>query len=299
MKLLNLAPLLLLFLSSSLQANECNKSLPLETLNTLKQSKFQIASDGERNLLATKLLFCIGDPRPKIRDGIVYEGLSYWLRNDLLEQSTTKQLFNTLLRLLNEENIDQRNFTQPFAALALSEVVRVDRISPYLTDEERQKAIDITTSYMASIEDYRGFDDQNGWRHSVAHTADIFLQLAINKNITKTQLSQLLNSLVSQVSPKQSHFYTYGEPKRLAMAFTYIVLRGEHTQDEIAQYLSTVVTPTPFKNWNSVYTSNQGLAKLHNTRSFIYSILAITGQSKNPHLQAIQPALNEAIKQLG
>jgi hypothetical protein len=148
---------------------------------------------------------------------------------------------------------------------------------------------------MRNITDYRGFDDVQGWRHAVAHTADIFLQLPLNKKVSKAQLGQLLDALESQVSPQSSQFYVYGEPKRLAMTLIYIVLRGEHSEQEIVNYLESVTNPTPFTDWQSVYSDKKGLAKLHNTRSFIYSIFAISGQSKNPALKAIQPKLVELI----
>ena len=122
---------------------------------------------------------------------------------------------------------------------------------------------------MRNIADYRGFDDTHGWRHAVVHNADVFLQLSLNKKVSKVHLNQLLDALKTQISPQKSHFYIYGEPKRLAMAFIYIVLRGEHTQQELVSYLDSVVNPAPFADWQSVYGDNKGLAKLHNTRSFI------------------------------
>ena len=42
----------------------------------LKQTKFEVASADERNALAPKLLACLDDPDPAIRDGVVFEGLS-------------------------------------------------------------------------------------------------------------------------------------------------------------------------------------------------------------------------------
>lgn len=299
MKKLIIAVIILLALPSIGNANECSENFTLKALQTLKKDKFEIQSAQKRNATAVQLLGCLGHQDPAIRDGVVYEGLSHWLRNELLDPSTVKTLFDSLVSLLNQTNKDADNFTQPFAALVFSEVVRVDRISPYLSNNERQKAVDISTRYMRNIKDYRGFDDTSGWRHAVAHTSDVFLQLALNKNISKAQLDQLLSAIKVQVSPHKLHFYSYGEPKRLAMAFIYIVLRGEHTELQISNYLAGVANPAPFVNWNGVYSSQNGLAKLHNTRSFIYSLVAITGQSKNPNLQALQPILAGVIKQLG
>lgn len=299
--MIRLSTLFILFLTMPLivNASQCTDTFTLSALNTLKTEKFEIQSVNERNKTAIKLLSCLGYPDPAIRDGVVYEGISHWLRNELLEQDTIKVMFSTLVNTLKQANQDPDNFTQPFAALVFSEAMRVDRLAPYLSDEERQNAVDVATNYMRNIEDYRGFDDVNGWRHAVAHTADVFLQLSLNKNISKAQLDQLLSAIKTQVSPQPLHFYTYGEPKRLAFAFIYIVLRGEHEEQDISSFLDSVVNPTPFTDWNSVYHSQIGLAKLHNTRSFIYSIFTMTAQSENPKLRAIQPILAKIIQQLG
>ena len=156
------------------------------TLKSLKDNKFTVNDNDKRNELAIALTTCLGSADPDIRDGIAYGATSHWLRNSLLSVDTTIRLFQALTSTLASTNDDKHNFTQPFAALVLSEVVRVDRITPYLSELERQQVIDISTTYMKSIEDYRGFDDQLGWRHATAHTADIFLQLCAEQtNIEK------------------------------------------------------------------------------------------------------------------
>lgn len=280
-------------------ASQCIKYFDPAALQRLKKESFVIKKTEQRNQTAINLLFCLGEGDPNVRDGIVYAATSEWLRGELLDKATVKTMFDFLLKTLMQTNHDPQNFTQPFAALVLAEVLRVDRITPYLMANERQKAIDVTTSYMRNISDYRGFDEKQGWRHAIAHTADVFLQLSLNKKVSKVQLDQLLGALRSQVSPQALHFYVFAEPKRLAMAFIYIVLRGEHSEQEVVNYLDTVVDPAPFKDWQSVYSDKNGLAKLHNIRSFIYSIFAISAQSNNPALKSMQPKLVELIKILG
>ena len=57
-------------------------------LLSLKEAKFTMASDDERNMLAPRLLACLDDPDPAIRDGVVFEGLSTWLRGKALRPAT-------------------------------------------------------------------------------------------------------------------------------------------------------------------------------------------------------------------
>lgn len=303
-----IAPVFLL-LPSLLFANqdkdtECHADISKSQLLALKDEGFTVASEQKRNNLALTLLNCIGHPDPKIRDGIVYEASRHWLRKELLTTQTVELMFEHLVKQLSlpvEKDKAQGtgNFAQPFAALILSEVVRVDRVTPYLTAAQRIALVDNVVSFMQTIKDYRGFDENDGWRHSVAHTADVLLQLALNKNITQAQLQQMLGAINHQVSPENGHFYIYGEPKRLAMPFVYIALRKELSSQDIIGYLEQVALPAPYKDWDSVYTDNPGLAKLHNTRAFIYSLMAITGNSENPKLKAIQPTLGQIIRKIG
>jgi hypothetical protein len=294
-----MALVLSMAISSVVIASQCTEYFAPTALQTLKKDNFVIKATDQRNQSAIRLLLCLGERDPKVRDGIVYAATSEWLRGELLDQATVKTMFDFLVNTLKQTNQDPNNFTQPFAALVLAEVLRVDRITPYLMDNELQKAIDVTTTYLRNIIDYRGFDDIQGWRHAVAHTADVLLQLSLNKKVSKVQLDQMLDALKSQVSPQPLHFYVFGEPKRLAMAFIYIVLRGEHSEKEVVNYLHGVVNPAPFTDWQSVYSDKKGLAKLHNTRGFIYSIFAISAQSENPALKAMQPKLIELIQKLG
>ncbi|WP_286232916.1 DUF2785 domain-containing protein [Thalassotalea sediminis] len=288
---------ILLLPLSSVVASDCLQQISIDELTHLKTNKFKIDDDSTRNKLALSLVSCLSHPNPSIRDGITYEAYNHWLRNGLLNQKTIKTLLVTLQSILSNVSKDTQGFEQPFAALVLSEVVRVDRITPYLNNDERQILIDITTDYMEKIRDYRGFNVKEGWRHNVAHTADIFLQLVLNKYITEQQFKQILAAIKTQIAPDNT-FYTFGEPKRLAMPFIYIVLQNKIALETITQWLNEIASSAPFDNWQSVYKSEQGLAKLHNTRNFLNNVYVITRDSKNSQLQAIQPALLAAIKRV-
>ncbi|MDO6426681.1 DUF2785 domain-containing protein [Thalassotalea sp. 1_MG-2023] len=288
---------LLLFTNAAL-ASHCHQQLTVEALKSLKTNDFTIEEDKKRNNLAITLLNCLSHPDPKIRDEIVYQAYSTWLRNKALDTETINTLLFKLQTILASKSKDPNGFEQPFAALVLSEVVRVDRITPYMSEQERQTIVDVSTRFMSNISDYRGFNEQEGWRHNVAHTADIFLQLALNKQVTKAQHQQLLTAIKQQISPKNT-FYTFGEPKRLAMPVVYIILQNKLSADEFANWLTSVTSPAPFETWQSVYQSEQGLAKLHNTRSFLHNLYVITSNSKNPQLKAIQASLQQALTSLG
>lgn len=51
------------------------------------------------------------------------------------------------------------------------------------------------------MRDLRGFDAVQGWRHGVAHGADLLLQLALNPALRRVQAEALLAAIASQVLP--------------------------------------------------------------------------------------------------
>ncbi len=148
----------------------------------LKEQKFEIASADERNAMAVRLLACLADPDPAIRDGVVFEGLSRWLRGKALTPATILALGDSLRETLAGEN-DAAGFRLPFAALVLSEVSRADRIEPVFSDEVRQALVELAATSLIRVNDYRGFDAREGFRHGVAHGADLVLQLGVNPKV--------------------------------------------------------------------------------------------------------------------
>ena len=127
---------------------------------------------------AWDLAACLASPDPDLRDGIGYEGLTALLRRGDVSDAVRLRLSARLGSQLSAA--DAAGVTAPFSALALSEVARTDRVDPFLTDAARADLVEAAAAYLESVSDYRGFDDSEGWRHGVAHGADLAMQLALN-----------------------------------------------------------------------------------------------------------------------
>ena len=243
----------------------------------LKQSKFEVAAPDERNLLAISLLGCLGDPDPAIRDGVVFEALSTWLRGKALSPATINALEVSLRATLNGEK-DAAGFQLPFAALALSEVARADRVEPVFTETVRAALVEAAATSLIRVDDYRGFDPVEGWRHGVAHGSDLVLQLALNPRVGASGLRRLMEATATQIAPRGAVFYTFGEPERLARAVIYAYRRGVLDAAFWDAWLAAVASPKPLTDWGSAFLSVEGLAKRHNTVAFLHA-LSFAGRS--------------------
>ena len=173
-------------------ANDCPSiEYDLIFLKNLKKVEFKEQDNISDDDLALLLANCLGHSDPDVRDGISFEGLVALLRGGRVSDGGKHKLLSKCSSELKQEIPDGEGFLKPFAALCVAEIVRTDRIKPYLSPSERQELVKIGVDYLKSIIDYRGFDQKDGWRHGVAHTADLLMQLTLNDNIGVSQHKQI------------------------------------------------------------------------------------------------------------
>lgn len=271
---------------------------PLQRLQALKAEGFTMADDGQRHALALALTGCLDHADPALRDGIAYEAIATWLRERLLDIATRQQLLARLMPMIETETLDPEGFGKPFAALVLSEVARSDRVEPWMSAEQRAVLVELAAAYLADLRDYRGFDAREGWRHGVAHGADLAMQLVLNAGVDKAQLDSLLQAVAGQVAPAGEHAYIFNEPERLARPVLYAAMRGLHSNDEWQAWFAEVAAPAPLKAWGDAFASRAGLARRHNVQGFLQSIYVNSRDSQNPKLAALAPIALEALKTL-
>ena len=277
-------------------------------LSALKSDKFAVDDPAARRTLAVALTACLGDPNPALRDGIAFEALSIWMRAGLLDRPTMIELRDRLLLMLAsvrqpQEGVaptpaEAQGFRGPFAALVMAEVARTDRIKPWLSTEERDTLVEAAAKFLTGIEDYRAFSSSEGYRHGVAHGADFVLQLVLNPAVTKPQLDRLLAAIATQVAPRQTVSYIAGEPDRLARPLLFIAQRGIYSDEEWKAWFAPVLSSKPMASWDEAVTSEAGLAKRHNTRAFLLSLLASVGASENAGVRQLLGPVREGLKLL-
>jgi hypothetical protein len=267
-------------------------------LEALKASKFEVADDAGRQALALALVPCLADPDPELRDGIAFEAYFTWMRANRLDVATRGELLSRLGAIIEPEKADRDGFRQPFAALVLSEVARTDRITPWLKPAQRAALVERAARYVTSVRDYRGFDQKDGWRHGVAHGADLLLQLVLNPAVDRAGLEQLLGAVAAQVAPAGEHSYIDGESERLARPVLFAAQRGLLTPEDWEKWLQKVATPPPSLSGEAAYRTRAGLAHHHNLQVFLYSLYVNARESGDQNMQALVPGLQAVFKTL-
>lgn len=285
--------LIVLFILAAAPAMACPPpGYDKPALQALKKNGFAVADPARRRELAQALVGCLGNPDPELRDGIAFEALSQWMRADAFEAAQVGALRDRLYGLL--DGPEGEGYARPFAALVLSEVARTDRIKPWMSAAERAAMVDKAAAYIEGVRDYRGYDDVQGWRHGVAHGADWLMQLALNPALDRAQADRILAAVVAQAVPASGHAYVFGEPERLARPVLFVAQRGLHSDAEWAAWFAALVPR--IGDAKQAYRNVAWLARRHDLTGLLQNIYLQAGNSQDPKIRTLQPAVLAAIK---
>jgi hypothetical protein len=266
------------------------------SLTALKAADFAIKDDKERQELAVGLLDCLGHADPFLRDGVAYEALNGWMRGKDLSLSTVRTLHERLATQLETRDTDKAGFRQPFAALVMASVVAADRERRVMDDQAYADLIEIAADYFESIRDYRGFDARAGWRHGIAHGADLLTQLAVHPRTRQAQVDRIVGALATQIAPASGHFYIYGEPERMALPLVYIAQRGIYSVDEWSEWFAGIAD---IPEQGNLYGSQAALARRHNLQALLLVLHVNASESEDEGLRtSLLPAVTASLRLL-
>jgi len=263
-------------------------------LDALKAGGWTIADDVERNAVALGLAECLGDRDPAVRDGIAFEGLQHYMRQNLLTRETLTALNINLQAKLTVP--DPLGFQRPFAALVLADVARTDRVAPWMSEAQRAQLIDSSIAYLRGITDYRGFTQGEGYRHATAHASDLMLQLVLNPAVGKVDLMRIRDAIASQIAPA-GHSYITGESERLATPILYMATRNLFDEAEWTVWFAEISGPGPLgASWEGWWLSEQGIARRHNLMAFLNVVQTNVSLSQNAAFAPMRPGVATAIR---
>lgn len=292
-RLISFFSLLVLVLTATAALADCDEPTKQE-LKSVKSAGWKVDDDGKRQGLALSAADCLGVIDTELRDELAFEGLSAWMRAEKLSVPTLTSLRVKMLNAVQAPAAEESSFLRPFAILTLAELVRVDRKKPYLSAEERVDIVNAGSHYLSNLRDYRGFDAKDGWRHGIAHSADLMLQLAMNQAIEKPQHETMLAAIASQIAPS-THFYQYGEGVRLMTAVFYLARTPSFNKRDwdlwFNKLMDNSIQPGPY--------TQARLAQRHNVSAFLLPLYFSVRESTDPAIKEnLLPALREALRKV-
>ena len=208
---------------------------------SIAENDFKVPDGHDLFDLTEELLVYLGSSDSELRDMIAYQTFYHWINElDLYEPDTLRSLRDILidnlfvgLRQSNNEGVLLRSFS----ALVLSLIVYRDTLKPFLEQDEFDDMLDAVLRYFDGEQDLRGYDDDLGWIHAVAHTADVLKFMVRNKKTVDENHEFILQSITNKLMASTDTILVHDEDERLALTALEIVRRGEMDFEAIVAIL--------------------------------------------------------------
>ncbi|WP_274310137.1 DUF2785 domain-containing protein [Solibacillus daqui] len=150
----------------------------IKFLTQIHEKKFTHLQPEQLDALLVFMLEHIGHTDSYIRDTLIYSGFCELILNNHLTDSQLILIAKTcsdderLYFNINELQSDAV-LTRSFSALAIQLVLYKDQNERFLTEQLAAHIITKSIDYLKFEHDYRGYIDNKGWAHSVAHGSDL------------------------------------------------------------------------------------------------------------------------------
>jgi hypothetical protein len=196
---------------------------------------FAIPANGALPELAGELLDALCSPDPGLRDEQAYPVLTAWIVAGHLDDQLTG-LGDRVIRLLADPEIQARTF----AALILAALIHRDTAAAVLGTPTVLRWRDGFTRWWLAETDLRGWDDERGWLHAVAHGADVIGELGLSPRLDGDALAGLLDLACARLLAPTSQVFAHQEDDRVALAMVTVLTRQELSEAQATGWLGAV-----------------------------------------------------------
>ncbi|MDP9318228.1 MAG: DUF2785 domain-containing protein [Actinomycetota bacterium] len=208
-------------------------------------SGMAVPSDRPLTDLTAELVDMLGSPDPTQRDGVAFDVLAGWIHagvyDDLLA-SLGDSVSRGLAVGLGSRDGDTV-FRRSFSALVLAACVERDNRAQLLPVDVVMRWAERSLTWFTHERDDRGWVENAGWAHSVAHGADLIGAIAASRRLDAAHLGVLLDVIAERLASTTAFLHA-GEDDRLALAVLTVVQRELLPIDTLETWLETVASLT-------------------------------------------------------
>jgi len=218
-----------------------NEQYLIEQLESIRKNDDMIQKNESHYEIAKQMLYHIGSVNPYLRDDLIYSTFSKWIVNDVFSTEELREFLQIsiddehLLFGLGESNTDSV-FTRAFTILIIAVILMKHNEKQFIPLEELELVKEKVFLFAKSENDVRGYVEEKGWAHSVAHLADCLDKLAKCNDLNENDVSTLLE-IISFRAMESQNVFDCDEDERLVTAVHSILKRNVLSSEEICKWI--------------------------------------------------------------
>ncbi|MGN4444455.1 DUF2785 domain-containing protein [Bacillus cereus group sp. MYBK79-1] len=223
--------------------------------------------------LSSNMLEHIGVTDSYLRDKLIYSTFYHLINKDYISHTHLQKLLlesiseNYLFYKIHSDDEDAV-FTRAFTTLLLALIIDADTKHNFLSQTDISNVKDQLILYMNNEHDFRGYVQEHGWAHSIAHASDTFEALVRSPKLETLHYEEILQTLLNKVCV-HSIYYQYEEDERLVYPIFAMLQRGLK-EETLILALHDLVAQLPFQKQTLHIQSYEYL--YGNIKSFLRSL---------------------------
>ncbi|MGE0995272.1 DUF2785 domain-containing protein, partial [Bacillus sp. GMa5/2] len=199
-------------------------------LEKIRNNNYIIDNTLHIDSLSSSMLEHIGVTDSYLRDKLIYSTFYHLIKNRYLSHT---QLQKLLLESIGEKYLlykihsddEDAVFTRAFTTLLIALIIDADTTHNFLSQNDILTVKDQLILYMNNEHDFRGYVQDHGWAHSIAHASDTFKALVHNPKLETLHYEEILKTLLNKVFV-HSIYYKYEEDERLVYPIVAMLQNG-------------------------------------------------------------------------
>ncbi|CKE60396.1 DUF2785 domain-containing protein [Bacillus paranthracis] len=244
-----------------------------QQLEEIRNNNYIIDDTLHIDPLSYSMLEHIGDTDSYLRDKLIYSTFYHLIKKDYLSHTQSQKL---LLESISEKYLlykihssdEDAVFTRAFTTLLIALIIDADTNHNFLSQTDISNVKDQLILYMNNEHDFRGYVQNHGWAHSIAHASDTFEALVRSPKLETLHYEEILQTLLNKVCV-HSIYYKYEEDERLVYPIVAMLQNGLK-EEALILALHDLVAQLPAKKQTLHIESYEFL--YWNIKSFLRSL---------------------------
>ncbi|PFL20831.1 hypothetical protein COJ07_13730 [Bacillus cereus] len=201
-----------------------------QQLEEIRNNNYILDNTLNIDSLSSNMLEQIGVTDSYLRDKLIYSIFYHLIKQDYISHTHLQKL---LLESISEKYLfykihsddEDAVFTRAFTTLLIALIIDADTKYNFLLQTDISNVKDQLILYMNKEHDFRGYVQDHGWAHSIAHASDTFEALVHSPKLETLHYEEILQTLLNKVCV-HSVYYKYEEDERLVYPIVSMLQNG-------------------------------------------------------------------------
>lgn len=201
-----------------------------QQLEEIRNNNYIMDNTINMDSLSSNMLKHIGVTDSYLRDKLIHSTFYHLIKKDYISHT---QLQKLLLESISENYLfykirsddEDAVFTRAFTTLLIALLIDADTKYNFLSQNDILTVKDQLILYMNKEHDFRGYVQDHGWAHSIAHASDTFEALVNSPKLENLYYEEILQTLLNKVCV-HSIYYKYEEDERLVYPIVSMLQNG-------------------------------------------------------------------------